>query len=69
MNRLAAFLLTLSRQLFWIIAFGLILAAVYVSLGRQLVPLVAEYRAEVQEKAQAALNSRKILRRIWRLVS
>lgn len=45
MNRLAAFLLTLSRQLFWIIAFGLILAAFYVSLGRQLVPLVAEYRA------------------------
>lgn len=56
MNRLAAFLLTLSRQLFWIIAFGLILAAFYVSLGRQLVPLVAEYRAEVQEKAQAALG-------------
>ncbi len=56
MNRLAAFLLTLSRQLFWIIAFGLILAAFYVSLGRQLVPLVAEYRAEVQQKAQAALG-------------
>lgn len=56
MNRLAAFLQTLSRQLFWIIAFGLILAAFYVSLGRQLVPLVAEYRAEVQEKAQAALG-------------
>lgn len=56
MNRLAAFLLTLSRQLFWIIACGLILAAFYVSLGRQLVPLVAEYRAEVQEKAQAALG-------------
>ncbi|WP_278420185.1 YhdP family protein [Stutzerimonas kunmingensis] len=56
MNRLAAFLVTLSRQLFWVIAFGLILAALYVSLGRQLVPLVAEYRAEVQEKAQAALG-------------
>ncbi|WP_326429659.1 YhdP family protein [Stutzerimonas frequens] len=56
MNRLAAFLLTLSRQLFWIIAFGLILAAFYVSLGRQLVPLVAEYRAELQQKAQAALG-------------
>lgn len=56
MNRLAAFLLTLSRQLFWIIACGLILAAFYVSLGRQLVPLVAEYRTEVQQKAQAALG-------------
>ncbi len=56
MNRLAAFLVTLSRQLFWVIAFGLILAALYVSLGRQLVPVIAEYRAEVQEKAQAALG-------------
>ena len=56
MNRLAAFLMTLSRQLFWIAAIGLILAALYVSLGRQLVPLVAEYRSEVQAKAQAALN-------------
>ena len=46
MNRLAAFLVTLSRQLFWVAAFGLILAALYVSLGRQLVPLVAEYRTE-----------------------
>ena len=26
MNRLAAFLVTLSRQLFWVAAFGLILA-------------------------------------------
>lgn len=56
MNRLAAFLVTLSRQVFWIVAFGLILAALYVSLGRQLVPLVAEYRGEAQEKAQAALG-------------
>ena len=50
MNRLAAFLVTLSRQLFWVAAFGLILAALYVSLGRQLVPLVAEYRTELQER-------------------
>ena len=35
MNRLAAFLVTLSRQLFWVAAFGLILAALYVSLGRR----------------------------------
>ncbi len=56
MSRLAVFLVTLSRQLSWLAAFGLILAALYVSLGRQLVPLVAEYQREVQEKAQAALN-------------
>lgn len=55
MNRLVDFLVTLSRQLLWIGAFGLVLAALYVSLGRQLVPLVAEYRVEVQQKAQAVL--------------
>lgn len=33
-----------------------VLVALYVSLGRQLVPLVAEYRAEVQEKAEQALG-------------
>jgi len=56
MNRLAAFLVTLSRQLFWMAAFGLILAALYVSLGRQLVPLVAEYRTELQERVRTALD-------------
>jgi len=56
MNRFAAFLITLSRQLIWIGAAGLVLAALYVSLGRQLVPLVAEYRLEVQEKARQMLD-------------
>lgn len=56
MNRLAAFLVKLSRQLLWMGAFGLILAALYVSLGRQLVPLVAEYRADVEDKARQALD-------------
>ena len=37
-------------------AFGLILAALYVSLGRQLVPLVAEYRTELQERVRTALD-------------
>ncbi|MDC6711190.1 hypothetical protein, partial [Leclercia adecarboxylata] len=32
------------------------LAALYVSLGRQLVPLVAEYRADVEDKARQALD-------------
>lgn len=34
----------------------LILLALYVSLGRELTPLVAEYRAEIERQAQAALG-------------
>lgn len=34
----------------------LLLAALYVSLGRALVPLVAEYRGEVEQRAAAALG-------------
>lgn len=34
----------------------LLLAALYVSLGRALVPLAAEYRAEVEQRATAALG-------------
>jgi uncharacterized protein (TIGR02099 family) len=37
-------------------ALVLMLAALYVSLGRQLVPLVAEYRLEAEDKARAALG-------------
>lgn len=47
------------RVLRWslgICALFLVLAALYVSLGRELVPLVAEYRAEAEEKASAALG-------------
>lgn len=33
-----------------------VLVALYVSLGRELVPLVAEYRAEVESKAEQALG-------------
>lgn len=40
----------------WACALFLVLAALYVSLGRQLVPLLAEYRAEVQAKAAEALQ-------------
>ncbi|WP_394561580.1 YhdP family protein [Aquipseudomonas alcaligenes] len=49
----------LSRLLRWglgLCALVLVLAALYVSLGRQLVPLVAEYRDEVQARAATALN-------------
>src|SRR3546814_4933805 len=34
----------------------LVLVALYVSLGRELAPLVAEYRAEVQTRASEALG-------------
>ncbi|WP_437881784.1 YhdP family protein [Pseudomonas sp. LRF_L74] len=44
------------RKLLGVCALLLVLAALYVSLGRQLVPLVAEYRDEIQDKAQVALG-------------
>src|SRR5690606_2884067 len=53
------FLRLLARLLRWglgLCALGLVLAALYVSLGRQLVPLVAEYRDEVEARAAGALN-------------
>ncbi|MCU1715635.1 YhdP family protein [Pseudomonas sp. 5P_3.1_Bac2] len=37
-------------------ALVLVLAALYVSLGRELIPLVAEYRQEAEDKAREALN-------------
>lgn len=55
MNRFVLFFNTLLRRCLWLGAFGLVLAALFVSLGRQLVPLVAEYRLEIQEKARAVL--------------
>lgn len=56
MARKGLSLVTLLRTLLALCALGLVLAALYVSLGRQLVPLVAEYRGEVQEKARQALG-------------
>lgn len=56
MNRFVLFLNTLLRRCLWLGALGLVLAALYVSLGRQLVPLVAEYRLEVENKARAMLG-------------
>ncbi|MCO6058194.1 TIGR02099 family protein [Pseudomonas sp. MOB-449] len=44
------------RGLLGLCALFLVLAALYVSLGRELVPLVAEYRAEVEAKASGALG-------------
>ncbi|MBD9485464.1 TIGR02099 family protein [Pseudomonas sp. PDM14] len=56
MNRLGRLLVTLLRGALGLCALVLVLAALYVSLGRELVPLVAEYRDEVQAKAATALN-------------
>ncbi|MGE7959715.1 YhdP family protein [Pseudomonas sp. NPDC089530] len=56
MERLMGFLAALTRWGLGLCALLLVLTALYVSLGRELTPLVAEYRAEVQAKAQEALG-------------
>ncbi|MCW3149818.1 YhdP family protein [Stutzerimonas stutzeri] len=56
MNRLVSVLGSVLRQLLLVGALGLVAAAFYVSLGRQLVPLVAEYRQEAQNKAAELLS-------------
>lgn len=56
MSRLLAVVLVFLRRCLWLSAIGLMLLALYVSLGRQLVPLIAEYRLEVQDKARELLN-------------
>lgn len=56
MKRFVALFNTLLRRCLWLGALGLVLAALYVSLGRQLVPLVAEYRLEVQDRARTLLD-------------
>ncbi|AJO76606.1 YhdP family protein [Pseudomonas sp. MRSN 12121] len=56
MERLMRFLAALTRWGLGLCALLLVLTALYVSLGRELTPLVAEYRAEVQDKAREALS-------------
>lgn len=56
MSRLLAIVLAALRRSLWLGAMGLIVLALYVSLGRQLVPLAAEYRLEVQNAARDLLN-------------
>jgi uncharacterized protein (TIGR02099 family) len=46
----------LLRATLGLCALALVLAALYVSLGRELVPLLAEYRLEVEDKARTALH-------------
>lgn len=56
MARLSRLLATLTRWSLGLCATLLILAALYVSLGRQLAPMLAEYRADVEDRAGAALD-------------
>lgn len=56
MGRLTRILGALTRWGLGLAALLLVLMALYVSLGRQLTPLVAEYRDEVQAKVAAALG-------------
>lgn len=56
MERLTRILAALTRWGLGLCALLLVLLALYVSLGRELVPLVAEYRAEVETRAGAALG-------------
>lgn len=46
----------LPRGLLWMLSVVLVLLALLVSLGRQLLPLVADYRTEVAAQVQAVLN-------------
>ena len=52
MERLTRFFAALTRWGLSLCALLLVLTALYVSLGRELTPLIAEYRAEVQTKAK-----------------
>ncbi|MCQ4259378.1 YhdP family protein [Stutzerimonas stutzeri] len=61
MSRLLALVLVFLRRSLWLAAICLMLLALYVSLGRQLVPLVAEYRPEVQDKARELLGMPVVL--------
>ncbi|MFK8329269.1 YhdP family protein [Pseudomonas sp. BJa5] len=56
MERLMRVLGAMTRWGLVISALLAVLVALYVSLGRQLVPLVAEYRAEIEDKAEQALG-------------
>ncbi|MGF6315556.1 YhdP family protein [Pseudomonas frederiksbergensis] len=56
MDRLTRILAALTRWGLGLCALVLVLMALFVSLGRELAPLVAEYRADVEDKASDALG-------------
>lgn len=56
MNRVATLFAALLRWSLGLCAVLLVLAALYVSLGRELLPWVAEYRLELEDRATAELG-------------
>ncbi|WP_025132003.1 YhdP family protein [Pseudomonas sp. PH1b] len=56
MERLIRLFTTLTRWGLGLCALALVVTALYVSLGRELTPLVAEYQAEVEAKVQQAVG-------------
>ncbi|MGE1174004.1 YhdP family protein [Pseudomonas sp. BW7P1] len=56
MERLTRIFAALTRWGLGLCALVLVLMALYVSLGRELAPLVAEYRADIEDKAGTALG-------------
>ena len=56
MDRLTRILAALTRWGLGLCALALVLMALYVSLGRELTPLVAEYRGEVETRGRDALG-------------
>ncbi|MFW0757620.1 YhdP family protein [Pseudomonas sp. H11T01] len=56
MERLIRFFVALTRWSLGLCALLLVLTALYVSLGREFIPLVAEYRGEVEAKARDTLD-------------
>ena len=56
MERLTRILAALTRWGLGLCALALVLMALYVSLGRELTPLVAEYRGEVETRGRDALG-------------
>lgn len=56
MERLMRLFTTLTRWGLGLCALALVMTALYVSLGRELTPLVAEYQAEVETRIQDAVG-------------
>lgn len=56
MDRLTRILAAMTRWGLGLCALVLVLMALYVSLGRELTPLVAEYRADIETRASDALG-------------
>lgn len=56
MQRLARLIATLTRWGLYLCATGLIVAALYVSVGRQLVPLLADYRLQAEDRLREAVG-------------